>query len=86
MASIGDQDKKDANERVKECIQIKTQLQQIGAFINDRNRSFITRAMNMFVVDGVPAQFKLRIDDKVNAIVALKAKPMTKSGIILEKL
>lgn len=74
---------KDQKTRVIESIQIRKQLESIGAMTIDENREKIKQAMNLFVCDAVPSEVYLQIQDNVRAKVQLSMK--RKSGIVLEK-
>ena len=76
---------KSESDRIAECVQIRQQLQQLGALIHDRNRKRLAEATNTFVRGGTGMQFRLPVENGVAAIVTLRAREDTQSGITLER-
>ena len=77
---------KSLQDRIEECINIKTQLRSLGALMNDMNRGKIARLMNSYVKEATTGQLKVRIDDTTNAIIALHSNVHKRSGITLERM
>ena len=77
---------KSTEQRLEECIEIKTKLQKLGATISDNARKRISRAMNDFIRTGEPNSFHVRLDDNSNIRVTLTPTLSKQSGIVLERM
>jgi hypothetical protein len=77
--------KKDITDRVADSIIIKTQLQKLGATLEETSLMQITKHMNEYVKNGVCQQFNIEINPQNIAIVTLSSIQNRKSGITLKK-
>lgn len=74
---------KSQQERLKEAIEIRKQLEILGALIPERNREILKEQTNAFVLDGVSSTFIL-IVDQAKAKVVYSCRINGKSGVVLE--
>jgi hypothetical protein len=60
---MSQQPTKAVDTRVRECIEIRQQLSQVGAnmLLSDRDRAKLQLAMNAYVQDGTPSTVRVHI-------------------------
>ena len=75
---------KSTERRLEECMQIRAQLQRVGAYVEDANRKAIADAMNAYVTRGEPASISVRLGRGPGAAVAtLSLRPRKQSGVTM---
>jgi hypothetical protein len=76
---------KHINDRVADSIVIKTQLQKLGATLDQPSSMLITKHMNLYIKHGISQQFQIKINANNTVKVTLSSIENMKSGITLEK-
>lgn len=70
--------------RIKEASSIRSQLQNLGVLVVDEARFKLRIASNEYIRTGYSTTFRLKVDDRVNAIIHFRSNPQQQSGVILE--
>ena len=74
---------KTQNERIKELIEIRGILEQLGLFTIREFAEKIKIEMNAFVKDGYSSKFRWKLDNDTDIIIMLSHTK--KSGVTMEK-
>lgn len=76
---------KSTSDRLKEAIEIRKGVRQMGVEVMDEIRIKLTDACNSFIKQGVSSVTKLRVDRYAIIVVTLAAIKDHQSGITLEQ-
>jgi hypothetical protein len=75
---------KSIEQRVKEAVNIKLQLQQVGALLHEPNLKRLKSHSDRFIYDGVSSQFCLRVNETVRTKIVFCSTLGISSGVELE--
>jgi len=76
---------KTLEERIAESVEIRKQLERIGALLADNNKIYI-ESSNRYVRENISTTADLPIDDNNKVCVVFTNKSNKKSGVMLHKL
>ena len=74
---------KTQEERIKELLEIRGMLQQLGLFTIPEFAEKIKIEMNAFVKDGYSSRFRWKLEDDTDIIITFSSTK--KSGVTMEK-
>jgi hypothetical protein len=79
--------RKEQNQRLIECIQVRQQLSKLGALLPDAGSAREFRVnMNEFLKAGTGFTLTIRLDDRTRVKVVMTDHASRQSGVILEKM